>query len=279
MSPVISLLDAAPFETRVSNAIHPEPLREQFGKTVARLQTELAREHGVTAHLSGNFDALGLLAAAHKGEGLELMPMMVPTVAPKTVGQWVALCQGERVVATTAAIYFYIGAGTSLRDRIRDMSLFYASPHMARTFGAWADCSAPIAQHIAGHICLLSAGWVHPEFRGKRLIERAVRLAGLAGFAAWRPDWVCGLIEHKISMRLVADSYGFPRRESDVNVQIPGWDGLRFTLGASQRAEYESLCVGYRPGALDPTTQDDERARQYWARLRTNAAALSEAAE
>lgn len=266
MSTPISLLGCVPFETGLELALPSRALRVALTRTVTRLLGDVARQQGLTAHLSGDLEALKMLEARHERDGLELMPFLVAGVAPAAEALWLALVDNGQVVATTAAIYAYLPDGQTLRDRINDLTLFYAVPDVAREFGAAADCTAPVAAQVSGHVVILSGGWVDPAYRGRGLIEQAVRLCGLAAFARWSPDWVVGLIEHKISMRLVADSYGFPRRDSEVVLQVPRWPLLRFTVGAARRAEYERLCVRYQPTSAPVADMAASLARAWWSR-------------
>lgn len=267
----LSVIDTRPYERAVANALPSIDLRACFIRTVARHQGDLARM-GVSAHLSGDLDGLARLAHAHRGDGFDLMPCVDPAIMPPGEALWVALAVGEAIVATTAAVYRYIPAGRRLRDGIEDMSLFYAAPGVARGHGAAASCRAPLADAIGGHVVLLAAGWVHPAWRGKKLIGPTVRLAALAAYARWSPDWVAGLVEAKFSQALVVDLYGFLRRDGGVSLTVPGWPGLDFTLVAASRAEFERETVNYCPRPYVPAPGDYRSAAAHWGRVEAAAA-------
>lgn len=271
MSFPVSLLDLHPYDRVVTNGLPSVDLRAAFGRVMARHLGDLARG-GVSAHLSGDFNGLARVAEAHRADGFDLMPCADPAIMPPGEGLWLALVAGHKVVATTAALYRYLPAGTSLRECLQDMTLFYAAPEVARQHGADVRCRAPLADRIGGHTVLLTAGWVHPGFRGARLIRHAVRLCALAAYARWSPDWVVGLVEAKFPMSLVTDLYGFLWRCGGLALAVPGWPALDFTVVAASRAEFEQETVLYAPPRFQPGPGDHQSAVAHWGRLAASAA-------
>jgi hypothetical protein len=277
----IKLLNAEPFEAAFSNDIQPRDLLVQYGRVLRRVIGGMQEDFALRPYLCGDFADLLRVQQMEQPNGFEpLLPFLVPDTAPNLAGRWLAMVDDQGFVrATVASLATYIPERETFRTVCEDLSLFLAAPQVARDMGAYATCSAPTAPEISGHVTVLSGGWVHPKWRKRGLIGAAVRLLIMAAYGFDTPDWVVGLIAPDLPIKLTADGYRFPRRDSEIVLNLPGWPLTRFTLGALKRCEVEARLIEYRPARPEPTVDEVEAARRWWLAARTDAAGLASAAE
>ncbi len=277
----IKLLTATPFEEGFANGVRPRDLLSQYGRTLRRLTLTMRDDFALQPYLCGEFADLLRVQQAEQGNDFEaLLPFLVPATAPAVPGRWLALVDDQGLVrATVASLGFYIPNGQSLRTVCEDLSLFLAAPQVAQSLGAYATCTAPVAAQISGHVTVLAGGWVHPKWRKRGVIGATVRLMALAGYGFDLPDWIVGLIAPDLPMKLTADGYQFPRRDSELVLNLPGWPVSRFTVGAMTRAEVEDRLIEYRPARAVPSDDEVSAALRWWQTARDEAAGLASAAE
>ncbi|WP_431855293.1 hypothetical protein [Azospirillum sp.] len=94
--------------------------------------------------------------------------------------------QGAALVDCTAA---------SFGDRLSDLSFFSGRPAP----GERCFCASPTAFETTGRVAYVTAGWTHPDARGRGLFPLLGRLVRLVAWARWAPSWCVGMVSDTVA--------------------------------------------------------------------------------
>ena len=93
--------------------------------------------------------------------------------------------RGEAIV--TAAARLYELGSTTLAQEIESLRIFYRDPASSAAAGEAVKVSSLIARIAQGTVVFSGGAWVHPDWRGKPLIDAVAPVVRGIGLTRWRP--------------------------------------------------------------------------------------------
>lgn len=98
------------------------------------------------------------------------------------------------VVATQGAVLVDCTAA-SFGDSLSDLSFFNGQPER----GERCFCASPTAFETRGWVAYVTAGWTHPDVRGRGLFPLLGRLVRLVAWMRWAPRWHVGMVSDAVA--------------------------------------------------------------------------------
>lgn len=145
---------------------------------------------GVTPVLSTTWEDLEALNRANLGSWLPLMRR------PAGLDHfWIGATDREGEVMATQGAALVDCTAASFGDRLSDLSFFSGAPAAReRCF-----CASPTAFETRGRVAYVTAGWTHPDARGRGLFPLLGRLVRLVAWAGWSPLWWVGMVSDAVA--------------------------------------------------------------------------------
>ncbi|PWC41755.1 hypothetical protein [Azospirillum sp. TSO22-1] len=145
---------------------------------------------GVTPVISATWEDLEALNRANLGSWLPLMRR-----PDGSDWFWLgAVDERGEVVATQGAALVDCTVA-SFGDRLSDLSFFSGR----RAPGERCFCASPTAFETRGRVAYVTAGWTHPDARGRGLFPLLGRLVRLVAWARWAPSWWVGMVSDAVA--------------------------------------------------------------------------------
>ena len=119
---------------------------------------------------------------------------------------------GEIILTQAGRVYYW--PDTTLEQEARLMF------HGGREKGQRCVVTAADARLITGVVFYGGAGWVRPEFRGRRLMRLVPRLGRAYALARWPVDWGISFVLPSLVDNGVAAGYGYQR--ASYSIYFPG---------------------------------------------------------
>jgi hypothetical protein len=119
---------------------------------------------------------------------------------------------GEIILTQAGRVYYW--PDTTLEQEARLMF------HGGRERGQRCVVTAADAKLITGVVFYGGAGWVRPEFRGRRLMRLVPRLGRAYALARWPVDWGISFVLPNLVDNGVAAGYGYQR--ASYSIYFPG---------------------------------------------------------
>jgi hypothetical protein len=119
---------------------------------------------------------------------------------------------GEIILTQAGRVYYW--PDTTLEQEARLMF------HGGREKGQRCVVTAADAKLITGVVFYGGAGWVRPEFRGRRLMRLVPRLGRAYALARWPVDWGISFVLPNLVDNGVAAGYGYQR--ASYSIYFPG---------------------------------------------------------
>lgn len=143
---------------------------------------------GVTLVLSDDWTELEALNVRHRDGWFPLLPR--PADAPAF---WIGAADADGEIVATHGVVLLDCAGSTIGERISDLSAFHAPG--AAPVGEWAFCASGAALETSGAVAWIVAGWNRADWRGRGLFHLLGASARLVALDHWSPRWVVGLVD------------------------------------------------------------------------------------
>jgi hypothetical protein len=155
---------------------------------------------------------------------------------------------GEIVLTQAGRIYYW--PDSTLEQEARMMF------HGGREKGQRCVVTAADAKLITGVVFYGGAGWVRPDFRGRRLMRLVPRIGRAYALARWPVDWGISFVLPSLIDTGVAAGYGY--RRASYSIYFPGsvvGDVDVVLVSVSASAAYADFAEALgRLGQLEPST-------------------------
>ncbi len=181
-------LDAAGHRSFLSDVVIDYGEREAMGRMFLQADTRL-REMGYFMSL-GTFDELLALNKANSDSWRPLLPVFHPEywdLDGESGFVVFARNAAGKIVYAAASRVLELG-GTSLKDEIESMRIFYRDPEREAWDGERMEASAPIASKINGRVVFTGAQWVDPGHRGANFTTSTIPITRGLAYTRWYPD-------------------------------------------------------------------------------------------
>lgn len=143
---------------------------------------------GVTLIMSDDWAELEALNGRHRDGWFPLLPRPADASA-----FWIGAADADGEIVATHGVVLLDCVGTSIGERISDLSAFHA--YGAAPVGEWAFCASGPALETSGTVAWIVAGWNRPDWRGRGLFHLLGAVARLVAMDRWSPRWMVGLVD------------------------------------------------------------------------------------
>ncbi|MGY0794277.1 hypothetical protein ACW7BJ_33435 [Azospirillum argentinense] len=106
---------------------------------------------------------------------------------------WIGAVDGAGEVIATQGEVLLDCTDRSLGERLGDLTVFHESGTAPAE--EWCFCASEAAFDTRGKVAWMTAGWVHPDWRGRGLFHPMGHLMRLLGWARWDVNWWSGVVE------------------------------------------------------------------------------------
>ncbi|MEK9281034.1 hypothetical protein MTR72_15490 [Bradyrhizobium sp. ISRA442] len=128
-------------------------------------------------------------------------------------GFWIVGIDNNHGVAAVQAARLYDLPHSNFAEHLESLKAFYAEPSEYAHPQDRCTCLAPSAKKMTGKIAYHGDLWVRSDFRGQGIPRVMQGIARGVSFAMWAPDFVCGLMPHRLLEKSIISKYGYSHYE------------------------------------------------------------------
>jgi hypothetical protein len=162
--------------------------KDVLGRLFLRADTAL-REAGVFVSFV-DYDELKAVNRENSDSWRPLLPLFDPDVSGIREEDGFAIvgrnASGKAVFAQASRHYDL--SGTTLKDEIESLRIFYRDPEISAVPGEAMPCSAPVAARLSGSVVFTGAAWLHRDYRGKGIQDLTRPVGRALSFTSWSPE-------------------------------------------------------------------------------------------
>src|SRR4051794_31895938 len=189
-----TMLDFAPsFLDQITLDHGPRPLLGQ-----SFLDAEQAvRDRGIYLSLRTDFNELVEVNRQNQKCWTPLIPLFNPEKSQlkPDAAFWLRGMNEKGEVVCTQAARLYLWEGTTLKDELTSLRLFYSDPSDAIARGEHWIVTAPSASIITGRVAFSGATWARPDYRGRQLATLLPRISRAYALTRWRTEFSFSFVE------------------------------------------------------------------------------------
>jgi hypothetical protein len=155
--------------------------------------------------------------------------MLVPMFDPRKSSLksdaffWLKGYNADGEVVASQGARFHLWEGTSLKEEVESLRLFYADP------SAWIDAGenyvveAASASRISGRNAFSGGTWARPDVRGRQLSVLLPRISRAYALTRWRTAFSFSFVSPVLVEKGVAANYGYAKTEGAVWCNRCSW--------------------------------------------------------
>jgi hypothetical protein len=177
-----------------------------------------ARERGVHLTLRHDFGALVEVNERERRHWYRISPLFDPAfsaVSPEN-SFWIEGRNDAGETVATQACRGFQWTGTTLKDEIESLRIFYAEPARMAVPGETCVVTAPSSDRITGRVAYSGSGWYRPDFRGRQLSAILPRISRAYALARWSTDITVSFVEDVLIEKGVVARYGYRHIEHGI---------------------------------------------------------------
>lgn len=192
--------------------------RDILGRLFLKADTGL-RRRGIRAGFA-TFEELVALNRANSDSWRPLLPVFDPAASRITQDNGFAVIgRNGRGEAVSAHAFRLISlAGSTLKEELESLRVFYADPKRMKWPGESLTVSAPSCSRRRRCAVFSGAAWLHPAYRGQGLLTFIQPMVRAISYTRWNADFVFSFMTPEVVNGGVAASARFTSVE---------WDGVK----------------------------------------------------